>query len=713
MSAATSALFAFSLNGQPARGEDVPRATTVGDAVSRLKNNGAYLTGDKHNHTTCSDGAVSPKVLVDQSVVAFKLDWFSQSGHGGGYPRDCRFSDPEYSSTTGTPDESRKRGLGEGRLWVDTIGAAAIKGDFSETSFTVHPSANGGRGVVQRMWRWQSIQDFNYAESWFAGRLAGKPVWQGLEWIVPGHEHNSMAILDEQDMGGIRPGNADAVAQFEYLFDRADSDFTGGKAAGFEDPGNRGEPKQPNVTGDHGKSVDGVEWLARHFPYTSYAVPAHAERQGAYLPTENRGYNVNHFRDYFNAGVINPGAHYMQQESLAFGFESEPGHQFANGGRGTYSAGRPTAGLWTYGGAGAYTAAEVTEPGKNFDGSALTDADITAINADITATAQFSSTINPTRPKARIVQSRVGVRTMWDALLAEGRKFFYFASSDWHNRGAFSPFEPQSTLDAWPGEYQKIYAYGEQTDGNLDHVAQAVLEGMRAGNTWSVQGDLIDQFYFVACTTEHPRCAVMGETLTIYEDEGGDIEFRIELRDPAGENFSPYEFNNASLAQIGMQVPTNQPVLDHIDVITGDITGRIAPTDPAYSTNVSNPTTRIFATFDSSNWTAGADGVKTMSWRVPLSAVHNSFYVRVRGTNMPQGTPNETDASGNPLGDHLADNVPCTATGAGTTTGFDPLACPAHLPTDANGVKYLDADVEAWTDLWFRANPIFVNYETE
>jgi hypothetical protein len=36
---------------------------------------------------------------------------------------------------------------------------------------------------------------------------------------------------------------------------------------------------------------------------------------------------------------------------------------------------------------------------------------------------------------------------MWDALLAEGRNWHLFASSDWHNDGG----------DFWPGEYQKTY----------------------------------------------------------------------------------------------------------------------------------------------------------------------------------------------------------------------------------------------------------------
>ena len=33
---------------------------------------------------------------------------------------------------------------------------------------------------------------------------------------------------------------------------------------------------------------------------------------------------------------------------------------------------------------------------------------------------------------------------VWDALLGEGRNFWFFASSDWHNRGMFGPDDRRS-----------------------------------------------------------------------------------------------------------------------------------------------------------------------------------------------------------------------------------------------------------------------------
>ncbi|MBW2428705.1 MAG: hypothetical protein JRF56_07075 [Deltaproteobacteria bacterium] len=54
--------------------------------------------------------------------------------------------------------------------------------------------------------------------------------------------------------------------------------------------------------------------------------------------------------------------------------------------------------------------------------------------------------------------------------------------------------------------------------------------------------------------------------------------------------------------------------------------------------------------------------------------------MRLRGTNLPPNTPCETDPAGNPLPDSAAS------------------AC----------YEGLDGAEEAWQDLWFYSNPIFV-----
>ena len=54
---------------------------------------------------------------------------------------------------------------------------------------------------------------------------------------------------------------------------------------------------------------------------------------------------------------------------------------------------------------------------------------------------------------------------------------------------------------------------------------------------------------------------------------GADVVVAIVVRDPAGTNYSPYTFPNPSLLQIGIKQPLNKPVLDHVDVIRGMVTG--------------------------------------------------------------------------------------------------------------------------------------------
>ena len=583
------------------------------------------------------------------------------------------------------------------RLWVETIGKDAIKGD----------------DIGDNMWRWQSLIEYAGPDVANAGRISDRATWVGIETVTPGHEHTSMGVIGDQLRAN---GDAYATGQFEYLWDRADNDFSGGEEYQFEDPSNDGVPKQENIAGDHGKAVDSVAWLRDNHQIDSYYVPAHIERQGAFVPGDNRGYNVEHLRDFNNAGLFD--ASDLSAGSVAFGGEFAPGHQFQSD-RGSYSPSRPTAGFGTYGGAGAYGAAEVSVPGFDFDGNPVTQETIDALNAEFEENyggnpySRFFGDLGGSRPPERIVLGRPSINTMWDALLGEGRRYFIFFSSDWHGRGAFGPFEQSSTGDAWPGEYQKVYAYARGGDGGYNYrTVREVVSGMRAGNSFSVMGDLIDDLSFVMC--QGGTCATMGETLTV-DPEGEPVIYRIRLRDPEGINHSPYAFNNASLLQMGMEVPTNEPQLDNIDIIRGDITGPIAPTEAAYTTNVANASTEIFQTVMRDGFTTDGEYM-TVSGQIPAASIGNDMYFRMRGTNMPKGTPNETDIDGNPLLDLSSNNIPCPFPYVDpdpdtALTEFNPDVCPAYLPVNdrlSGSPQIIDFDVEAWTDLWFYANPIFV-----
>lgn len=633
-----------------------------------------YQAGDFHNHTTCTDGATSTKTLAKKSLSY--LDWFIDVGHSGSGNRDCRLDDFAYN---GPAD-------GQGNYWVNTVGVDAIKGDPTTSS------SNGATGGVRSMWRWQSLQEYVLQDLLEEGAAAGKPAFLGLEWTVPGHEHTSMAVVTGQY--DAQP-SAEQQAKFEYCFGAPANDTSGGGGQGWtceisaennqklidrfttNEPVNQGAPDyngsipaegvKTSDNGDHVKSTAAIYWLQETNPGKSFAVQAHIERAGAFVAGENRGYNIEHVRDWNNAGP-----------DVAFGFESQPGHQ-ASTGRGGYGPTRPSFGLSTFGGTGCMAGAEASQPGFKFDGTPLTAADFAAGGEY----AAVSDNMNP----ARVVVCRPGVRTVWDALLSEGRRFFFFASSDWHSRGSFAPFDEQgrSTLDFWPGEYQKNYTFIRAK--NPTNPAQDVVDGLRSGNGYVVMGDLIDKASFTACVGK--RCATMGQTLKI--QPGDDVTIRIQVRDPNGANHSPYTFNNPSLLQIGVEQPINKPELAQVDLIKGVVHGMIDnATDPVgYRTQLAPETTVIAKSWTPADWSRGV--WKRMTYT--MSNVTQDSYVRVRGSNLPAGTPNERDAFGNPTIDDT-NNIPCVQDG-----------CPAHI----NGI--VNNDVEAWTDLSFHMNPIFIEVE--
>ncbi len=648
-------------------------AVAVAADKAAAKPAGTYVTGDFHNHTTCSDGTLSLKKLVDKSAGTFNLDWFVQAGHGGTSARNCTLAEDPFEPvppalgltvppTIAAAGQPASTGKGPNQLWTDTIGNAAIKGDVS------------GTAAARNMWRWQMIQEYVYPVIEKESRDRNKPIFVGLEQVVPGHEHTSTVIIDGQ-LPATGAGNANAMAKFEYCFDRADTDtsrgatnqwdcsVTGSNSNGLLDA----VAKKILIPGSgvgvgtagHIKTVEGVKWMAANYPKTSYYIPAHLERAGAFNPNGNNGFNIEHLRNFNNAGP-----------TVAFGFESMPGHQ-ADPNRGSYSTGAVGGG--TFGGTGVYAA-------------------------------------------------KIG--GVWDALLGEGRNWFFFASSDYHNRGAFGPDQRESSADFFPGEYTRDHVMARTGSSKLG--TQAIVDGLRSGNSFVSNGQLIDQLSFVVCASNPGvvrkaavgaleaaslaaaakksdvainGCATMGEKLVVRP--GADLIVSIVVRNPIVKNNSPYAFANPSLKQLGITQPLNMPVLDHVDVIGGNVTGYIDPSNTAAyegligSAAASNPSAALLKTFNATNWTASADGTRKMTYRI--SAVKASQYLRLRGTNLPVSTPYETDASGNPLLDFgIAGKIPCTD-----------AACPAHM-TVVNGAKMSSLDVAAWADLWFYANPVFI-----
>jgi hypothetical protein len=424
------------------------------------------------------------------------------------------------------------------------------------------------------MWRWQSVQEFQYPLIEYLNALKNLPLFLGIESVIPGHEHASMSVISGQIPAALDSavlpsapayvpvGSGTGLAKWEYCFDRSDTDTSRGApnnsfdcsvpgSANAADPNWNATAKklvQPNGAGHgtagHAKALESLKYMAAFHPNESYSAPAHIERAGQFNPDGDNGYNVEHLRDFNNAAP-----------KSAFGMETQPGHG-ASANRGEYMVLRnningvltDSVGGTSYGGTGVY--------GAQIGG-------------------------------------------VWDALLGEGRNFWFFASSDWHNRGSFGPDDRRSTQDFYPGEYQRNYTLVR--NGSAKIRPQMVVDGLRSGNGFATQGQIIDRLSLIACTGKTDAvvgelaanaainktalsvagCSTMGEKLVI--PASTDVVIGIAVRDPAGTNFSPYTFLNPSLLQAGISQPINMPALDHVDLIGGNVTGFRTPGTAGYA----------------------------------------------------------------------------------------------------------------------------------
>jgi len=320
------------------------------------KPGGTYVTGDFHNHTTCSDGSISMQKLVSKATngedVPWGLDWFVQAGHGGNGNRNCTLVEDESLATPAYPVVFASDGttlLGPNTTWQRSNPAVQPKGTVS------------GSAPNQNMWRWQAVQEFQYPLIEYLAAYHNKPLFLGIESVAAGHEHTSMSVITGQMPGsiygatlpttaGYTPlGNADALAMWQYCFDRGNSDLSRGNTTATSGVGNNWDCSVPgslnqldpswneaakklNPTGTtgigdrgHNKTVEAMKWIAQFHGDASYYVPAHLERAGPFNPNGNNGFNIEHLRNFNNAAP-----------RVAFGMETQPGHG-ASDNRGEYA----------------------------------------------------------------------------------------------------------------------------------------------------------------------------------------------------------------------------------------------------------------------------------------------------------------------------------------------------------------------------------------
>ena len=200
-------------------------------------------------------------------------------------------------------------------------------------------------------------------------------------------------------------------------------------------------------------------------------------------------------------------------------------------------------------------------------------------------------------------------------------------------------------------------------DGTYDY--GDVVDGLRSGNSYSTYGSLISDLTFTAETDK--GSATMGGELAA--EKGDQVKVTVRFRVPEINNYESLYGTDT-----GIDVD-NTPELDHVDLISGSVTGRVS--EDQYGEISSDA--KIVKTFTKEELEAakGEDGYYTLTFET--DAEQNCYY-RLRGT-----TVSEVDENGDPLPDPdysgIADNI----------TRFDTI----------NDYNY--------NSLCFYANPIWFN----
>ena len=248
---------------------------------------------------------------------------------------------------------------------------------------------------------------------------------------------------------------------------------------------------------------------------------------------------------------------------------------------------------------------------------------------------------------------------VWDALLGEGRRFFTFANSDFHFKVRKDP-TGGSYSGYWPGEYTRNYTWVE---GNT---MKDLADALRSGKSFAVMGDLIDALDFKAKGKNQE--VEMGDTLKV--KEGEEVTLTVRFKSPEVNNYQTL---------FGTETDTTNAVsVDHIDLISGEVTGKISPNSEAYKKD-KNETTKVIETFTSEDWTTDEEGYNTLTFTVKAD---QDRYYRLRGTNLEISVEGQTDEKGNPVRDET------------------PERPSADTVNDEN-----------YSDLWFYSNPIFVDVQ--
>jgi hypothetical protein len=255
---------------------------------------------------------------------------------------------------------------------------------------------------------------------------------------------------------------------------------------------------------------------------------------------------------------------------------------------------------------------------------------------------------------------------MWDALLGEGRHVWNIANSDSH----FKIDAASNSSGYYPGEYAKNYVW---MPDNSKGTATGFISSLREGRMFGVYGDLIDALDFRVVGSS--GTAFMGQEIKV--GNGEKVKFTIRFKSPALNNYlKPVDGN--TLANM-------KPVVNHVDLIVGDVTAKASPDSAAYNV-ATNASTRVLKRYTAADWKVGKDGFASIT--VQLVANKNQYF-RLRGTNLAVDTPG-LSFNGEPLADQKT------------------WVLNSQGGVDNNGRVNAIND-RNYSSLWFYSNPVFVS----
>jgi hypothetical protein len=587
---------------------------------------GRWVAGDIHTHTWLTDGKNTQGEVIRNAFENYGLDYMANSEHGG--------------------------------------------------TSTYNPV---GIGFVTPVWRWITLTNYSFPiiqdnrELYPERRLI-----QGVEWNAPTHEHVSVGIVG----AGNEP---DGVGTFEYRFDAKDTDLSrageGTKAITHSETFVTTIAASPTGATEAGDAVTITTVSPHHLD-----VGATITIAGVGVAGYNGDFTVTAVTDTtltYTAATSGLAASGDGTVSNKITVVDVPAIPFD---KKNVTADDTIAGVkWlddTYG-SDAY--AIVNHPSRAQlwhvgDFRAMNDAapeiafgmeGLPGHQPDLTGRGGYNYAYADPAVQARArtyggadwMTSQVG--GLWDSLLGEGRNWWIFNNSDYHTyqnqyKDAAGNYYATQYYDFWPGQYAKTWTYAQKF--NMD----GLVQGMRSGNVFVANGDLINGLKFTLA--DGKRSATMGQTLST--TAGRTVSVQISMRSPKmNENGDPVKVN-------------------HVDVIAGDVTGRIDPSSPDYGTKETNSSTSVIKTFTKFN---KASGWMVVSFKVKAT---KDMYFRLRGTNLAANIANETDAQGNPLVDE--DSYV-------DSPNPDPKAAVANPTVHGNLPEIV------WNDLWFYSNPVFVD----